>query len=131
MGENKRRQNGYAISSIEVKRDIELKIITGQYIAGEKIPTIVELVEQYNIGKTTAQKVINDLHNEGIIVKKVGVGCFVKPFIREKLLFRHKKALEEELLQVAEAAILLGIDRKNIHELMEQAFDLAEQKSFV
>jgi len=107
---------------LDVKRDIEAKIITGKYAAGYKIPTIMELAEQYNIGKTTAQKVIGGLFDDGTIIKKVGMGCFVKPFIKEKLLALHKKELKAHMISVIEEACLLGLDRDYIVRLTEEAW---------
>lgn len=102
-----------------VKKDIEAKIIAGEYEQGGKIPTIVELGEQYNIGKTTAQKVINSLCDEGTIVKRVGIGCFVKPLVRGKLLEKHTKELEQHINGAIEEAFLLGFDREHVRKLID------------
>ena len=82
---------------LAVKRDVEVKIITGVYAAGDNIPTIVELCEYYDIGKTTAQKIISALYDDGIIIKKVGYGCFVKPFVKDKLYRQHERDLKKQL----------------------------------
>lgn len=120
----KNRQNELFTSSanlwLAVKRNIETKIITGEYEAGDKIPTIVELVEQYHIGKTTAQKIINVLYEEGTIVKKVGIGCFVKPFTRERLLRQHEKELEKQIKDVISEAHLLGFDKEHVIEIIKR-----------
>ena len=113
---------------LNVKKDIEAKIITGEFVAGGKIPTIVELGLQYNVGKTTAQKVVNALYDEGIIVKKVGIGCFVKPYVKEKLLERHKKELELHINSAVEEAFLLGFDREYVRELIDEMWQSASEK---
>ena len=113
---------------LDVKKDIESKIVTEEYTAGSKIPTIVELCEQYNIGKTTAQKVINTLYDEGIIVKKVGIGCFVKPYIKEKLLERHRYEFEQYIKGAVDEAFLLGFDREYVMKLIEQTWDMTVSK---
>ena len=111
-----------------VKRDIEAKIITGEYEAGQKIPTIVELVEQYNIGKTTAQKIINALYDEGTIIKKVGIGCFVKPFVKEKLSEQHSKELKQQALNIVEEACLLGFNKEYVMKLIEEMWDTISRR---
>jgi len=111
-----------------VKRDIEAKIITGEYEAGQKIPTIVELVEQYNIGKTTAQKIINALYDEGTIVKKVGIGCFVKPFVKEKLLEQHGKELKQQAVNIVEEACLLGFNKEYVMKLIDEMWDTISRR---
>lgn len=108
---------------LAVKSDIEAKIITGKYAVGHKIPTIVELMEQYNIGKTTAQKIINALYNDGIIVKKVGIGCFVKPFVKERLFEHHERDLEDRAKSTIEEACLLGHDKQHVIKLIDEKWD--------
>lgn len=98
----------------KVKNDIEVKIVTGEYAVGHKIPTIVELQAEYNIGKTTAQKIINELFKEGTIVKKVGVGCFVKPFVKERLMEQHKAQLETMVQELVDEAKLLNLDNETV-----------------
>lgn len=112
---------------LAVKRDIEAKIIAGEYPVGSKIPTIVELGEQYNIGKTTVQKVINALDEEGIIIKKMGVGCFVKPYVRKNLLDRHKKEFVQLVTEVVETANLLGLEKAYVASLVEQEWEAASK----
>ncbi len=111
-----------------VKRDIETKIITGEYEAGKKIPTIVELVEQYHIGKTTAQKVINALNDEGTIIKKVGIGCFVKPFVKEKLLAQHKKEIEKKIENFVIESLFLGISKEYVTQLIDKVWNSETMK---
>lgn len=108
---------------LDVKWDIETKIISGEYIAGSKIPTIVELIEKYNIGKSTAQKIITALYNEGIIVKKVGIGCFVKPFIRQKLLEQHEKILQEQATNIIKEALILGLNKEYVDKVIEEKWN--------
>jgi len=116
---------------LAVKRDIEAKIITGEYEVGGKIPTIVELVDKYGIGKTTAQKIINALYDEGIIIKKVKLGCFVKPFVKERIYEQHEKELEVQIGGVIREALLLGLDRECILKLVDKVWDStnSEKKS--
>jgi DNA-binding GntR family transcriptional regulator len=108
---------------LTVKKDLEAKIIAGKYSAGHRIPTIVELMEQYNIGKTTAQKVINALCNDGIIVKKVGVGCFVQPSVKERLFEHHEKELKEKARSTIEEACLLGHDKEHVMKMIDENWD--------
>lgn len=110
-----------------VKRDIELKIITGEYATGERIPTIVKLMEQYQIGKATAQKVINSLYDEGVIIKKVGMGCFVKPFVKEMLLAKHKNQLAGQIMSAVEEASLMGLDKNYVVKIMDETWGQANK----
>ena len=68
----------------QVKTDISEKIRSGAYAAGHKIPTELELVEQYNVSRITIRRAIEDLCKDGVLVKHQGKGTFVQ----EKRIFR-------------------------------------------
>ena len=64
-----------------VKNDLELKIIRGEYKAGERIPPVRKSAEIYNIGTSTATKTLSQLCEDGTIYQRRGVGYFVKPYV--------------------------------------------------
>lgn len=105
----------------EVKRDIEFKIINGTYTAGSQIITLDEMKDEYDIGRTTAQKVIESLDEDGTIIRKAGVGCFVKPFVREKLLKEQRESLNRLVTQLVSQAREIGLDDEEIIELVEES----------
>jgi DNA-binding transcriptional regulator YhcF (GntR family) len=57
--------------------DIELKIIAGIFRPGDKVSSIVAIARYYSVGKSTAQKVLEHLHGEGILTRQRGVGYYV------------------------------------------------------
>lgn len=74
-----------------IKREIVKKIDEGIFKAGEKIYSESELKEKYSVSNTTVVKALNDLVNEGILIRRQGKGTYV----RRHLL--HKKVLFSEL----------------------------------
>ena len=120
-GDNMDNINRYKMSQSpnvwqDVKKDIEYKILTGVFIAGERIPPIRKIAKDYSISQCTAQKILNTLYQEGIIESKRGVGFFVKPYIREKLLSEHKRNLEKIVINAVEEAALIGVDLMSMVE---------------
>lgn len=115
--------------SLSVKWDIEAKIIKGEYEAGDKLPTIVEMMQLYGIGKSTAQKIITELYDDGIIVKEVGSGCFVKPFVKDKLFEKHENILKSQILGLMKEAYYLGVDKNTAFSVLSDYWDeLAEKE---
>ncbi|MBF4695174.1 GntR family transcriptional regulator [Fusibacter ferrireducens] len=62
----------------QLKDVIKNAIIEQSYKQGEKIPTEIELSERYGVSRITVRKAINELSEEGFLVKKQGKGTFVK-----------------------------------------------------
>lgn len=100
----------------DVKSDIELKILTGAFAPGERIPSIRKIADDYGVGQTTAQKVLKTLWHEGIIEPRRGVGFFVRPYIREQLIASRKKILEKKVISAVEEAALINMDLLSIVE---------------
>lgn len=93
-----------------VKNDLELKIIRGEYKAGERIPPVRKTAEIYDIGTSTATKTLSQLCEDGTIYQRRGVGYFVKPYVREKLIAEHKRRLEKIILNAFDYADMIGAD---------------------
>lgn len=94
----------------KIKHELELKIIRGEYRAGERIPPVRRIAEIYNVGTSTAIKTLALMCSEGTIYQRRGVGYFVKPFIKEDLLEKHKKNLEKILVNSFEYAEMINAD---------------------
>lgn len=94
----------------DVKHDIEMKIISGAFAAGERIPSTRRIAEYYSVGLSTVQKVLNALESDGIIEPQRGIGYFVKPYIREKLIASKKQALEIAIVNALSEAEILNVD---------------------
>jgi DNA-binding GntR family transcriptional regulator len=62
---------------IQLKESIRSSIVNGQLKFGDKIPTELELSEEYKISRITVRKAILELVEEGYLVKKQGKGTFV------------------------------------------------------
>ncbi|MFI6706610.1 GntR family transcriptional regulator [Nonomuraea sp. NPDC050478] len=53
------------------------RIQNGAYPPGSKIPTVLELVAEFQIANVTAQKVYKKLREDGLIYTEPGMGSFV------------------------------------------------------
>lgn len=72
---------------LEIQRDIERKIMTGEWKPGDRVPAEHELVKTYDCSRMTVNKAISSLAAAGLIVRKRRSGSFVAmPRIEEPLL---------------------------------------------
>lgn len=53
------------------------RIRTGEYKPGERIPSLVALIEEFGIANATGQKVMRALRADGLIRTEPGMGSFV------------------------------------------------------
>lgn len=71
----------------EIQRDIERKIMSGEWMPGDRVPAEHELVKTYNCSRMTVNKAISSLAASGLIVRKRRSGSFVAvPRMEEPLL---------------------------------------------
>jgi len=57
--------------------ELRARILDGQYRPGQRIPTRVELLEQFNVSTLTLQKALDRLIEEGFLVARGRSGTFV------------------------------------------------------
>ncbi|MCX5422367.1 GntR family transcriptional regulator [Streptomyces sp. NBC_00078] len=61
----------------QVASAIETRIASGEYPVGARVPSVVELSNEFGIAVSTAQKALAHLKAEGLIRAEVGLGSFV------------------------------------------------------
>lgn len=88
-------------------------ILSGSLKADERIPSVREYGAEIGVNPNTVMRVYEKLTASEILYNKRGIGYFVAPDAREKIL----KAQQEEFLKVEVPAIrrkmeLLGLDAK-------------------
>ena len=61
----------------QLSNEIKEKIVSGEWEYNSKIPTEVELEKQYSVSRQTIRLAVEDLKNQGYVVKRQGIGTFV------------------------------------------------------
>jgi DNA-binding GntR family transcriptional regulator len=60
-----------------IAADLRAAIESGQYRPGDALPSINQLAQEYGVAKTTAQKALRVLKDEGLAVGRHGWGTIV------------------------------------------------------
>lgn len=71
-------REGEAARWREVADAIRARIHTGDLAPGYALPSEIALGQQYEVGRTTIRRAINDLLVEGLVFIEHGVGTFVR-----------------------------------------------------
>lgn len=93
-----------------IKYDIELKIITGEYEAGDKVPSVRVLAKMYDIGTSTSQTILERMSLDGTVIMEQGIGFKVDGRARKKLAAEHEERVREVLKQACEYCDKLNLD---------------------
>ena len=119
MGNTCKNENS---TSKIVQRKIEIDIVCGKYRTGEKVPSTRELVEMYNIGTSTSQKILNEMSADGILNNFHGKGYFVNEGAKEIL----QKTLMKELItgfnSYVDFACELNLDKNLIQNIINEIY---------
>ncbi|MET8898010.1 GntR family transcriptional regulator [Streptomyces albogriseolus] len=73
---------------LRIRSELEQQIRSGQLPPGSRLPTEAELQEQYSIGRATAQRVLTELAQAGLVERHRRRGTFVTEGARQENLLR-------------------------------------------
>lgn len=105
----------------QVAELVEQAIVDGTLPEDAQAPSTNELAAFHRINPATAAKGLHQLLADGILTKRRGIGMFVVPGARDKVLQRRRDEFLTEYVRplVAEAATL-GIDRAQLHRMLDE-----------
>ncbi len=88
-------------------------ILSGSLKADDRIPSVREYGAQIGVNPNTVMRVYEKLTADGIIYNKRGIGYFVSPDARDKILeVQRADFLEKEVPAIKRKMELLGLDAK-------------------
>lgn len=106
---------------IQIAEVVKDRILSGEYIADERIPSVRDIAVELEVNPNTAMKGFELLQRESLIYNKRGIGYFVAPDAKEKVIESRKKRLREVTLPALIHELnLLGLTLENLSELCEQ-----------
>ena len=93
------------------------EIIAGTYADDGRIPSVREYAVLLQVNTNTAMKAYEQLSRDEIIYNKRGLGYFVTPGAKEKIMAtRRKEFMQQQLPELFRNMKLLGIDIKDVEE---------------
>lgn len=96
------------------------RILEGQLKAGDRISSVRDLSEEFEVNRNTLLRTYALLNDAGIIENKRGVGFFVADDAVERIRSREKAAFfADELPEFLNKVRLLGLTKEDLTELME------------
>ncbi|MGO1469991.1 MAG: GntR family transcriptional regulator [Tissierella sp.] len=107
----------------QIASQIKSMIIKGQMDVGDSLPSIRGLARNLQISVITTKRAYEELEKEGFIETMQGKGSFVAMQNKELLREKKLKIIEDKLTEVVKDSKLLGIDFKEIEEMLKILFE--------
>ena len=108
---------------IQIAEQLEDAILSGVYPEDGQIPSITEYSVVYKINPATALKGINLLVDAGLLYKKRGVGMFVAPGARDKLVLRRQERFYQDyIVPLIREARRLGLTCQAVQSMIERGW---------
>ena len=81
----------------------------------DRVPSVRDVAEAMGVNPNTVMRTFEFLQGEDIIYNRRGVGYFVSPDAKQKILAEQRREfLEEELPLIKQKMKILGIDPKEL-----------------
>lgn len=122
------RKNGIPLY-VQVKEAVLAEIKSGQWKAGDKLPTERELSEKLKVSRNTVSQAYQELEAEGVLTSVQGRGTFVCDR-DDAVLIENRKDLLNKIIDIAlEEGLQLGFTIDEFVEITEQR--AKEKKEFL
>ncbi len=106
---------------VQIAERIENDIIAGELPEDAQVPSTNQFASFYQINPATAAKGVNLLVDQGILYKKRGLGMYVTPGARAKLLEKRREQFYEQyVVRMIREAEKLGITQEQLADLIQR-----------
>ena len=104
---------------IQLIEQIELRIVSGMYAAGDKLPPVRDLAAQAAVNPNTMQKALAELERNGLVYSQRTAGRFITE--DSKMIQNLKNQLAtDQILDFFKKMNQLGFTKEETIKLMQQ-----------
>jgi len=113
---------------LQIADQIREQVVSGALAEDEQVMSTTQYATTFRINPATAQKAFAELVEEGVLYKRRGLGMFVAPGARSRLLERRRASFFAEVVDpVAQQARVLGIPLAEVVARLEELMAGAAQ----
>ena len=106
---------------MQIAERIENDIIAGELPEETQVPSTNQFASFYQINPATAAKGVNLLVDQGILYKKRGLGMYVAPGARARLLEKRREQFYEQyVVAMIREAEKLGITQEQLVDMIQR-----------
>ena len=120
-------------SATPISRQITHQIATlcasGSLRPGDRVPSVRELARDLGVNQNTILRVYERLTRDGLLEMRQGQGTFVAPQAKKNASPGQRTRLVEELRQIAQQGVSLGLSSDELHELLSTALEQLKKRA--
>ncbi|QQO78469.1 GntR family transcriptional regulator [Actinomyces sp. HMT897] len=95
---------------LQIAEEIRTQILSGELAEGARLTSTTEYATRYRINPATANKAVSLLVDEGLVVKRRGIGMFVTQGALERLRRSRRTTYTDDVLHPAlDTGLALGL----------------------
>lgn len=111
----------------QIAERIENDIIAGELPEDAQVPSTNQFASFYQINPATAAKGVNLLVDQGILYKKRGLGMYVAPGARARLLEQRREQFAERYVApLLQEAAKLGVTIEQVLDMIQRRVEVHE-----
>jgi GntR family transcriptional regulator len=100
---------------LQIADQVRDDVVSGALAEEEQVMSTTQYATTYRINPATAAKAFALLVDEGVVYKRRGVGIFVSPGARERLIARRRERFFADVVEpVAAEARMLGVPLEDV-----------------
>ena len=100
---------------IQIAEDIRRRILIGDLLDGDQVMSTTQYATTYRINPATAAKAFSALVDDGLLVKRRGIGMFIAHGAHARLIAqRRSDFIDARLTPLVEEALTLGLDPEEL-----------------
>ena len=107
---------------VQLQQQVQQRILTGQLVDGEQMPSVRDLSAQLGLNPLTVSKVYQLLEREGFVETRRGLGTFVSHQTPALRLEARRRQVEPAVEQLVTEALHLGLSEQEIAALVSDKF---------
>ena len=114
---------------LQIAEEIRAQILSGELAEGARLISTTEYATRYRINPATANKAVALLVDEGLVVKRRGIGMFVVEGALADLRRSRRAAYTDDVLHPAlDTGLALGLDDAELRDAVVQYLESHARK---
>lgn len=107
---------------VQLQMQIQQRILAGQFLHGEQLPSVRDFSAELGINPLTVTKVYQILEREGFVETRRGLGTYVSHQSPALKIEARRRQIAPAVEQLVTEALHLGLSEKEIQPLLSEKF---------